>query len=99
MLVDLSLEELWKYKPAQNMEKDFDDFWAETLEISRKESLNVDLVEIDHYVKEINTYKVYYDGFGGARITAGRQYLNMKKEGLNTLLKYMIYYRANNQID
>lgn len=64
MLVDFPLEELRKYKPARTSENDFDEFWDETLEISKKEALNVELQEIDHYVKDINTYKLYYDGFG-----------------------------------
>lgn len=79
MLVDFPLEELWKYKPSKTSENDFDDFWNETIEISRKEPLNVKLQEIDHYIKDINTYKLHYDGFGGARI--GGFYLTPKKDG------------------
>ena len=79
MLVDLPLEELWKYKPEQNKEKDFNSFWDETLAISKKEVLNIELQKIDHYVKSINAYKLFYDGFGGSRI--GGFYLTPKKSG------------------
>jgi cephalosporin-C deacetylase len=79
MLVDFPLEELWNYKPARNSEEDFNEFWNETLEISKNEALNVELKEISHYIKDINTNKLYYDGFGGARI--GGFYLTPKKKG------------------
>ena len=68
MLVDLSLKELWDYKPSLTKQKDFSEFWKNTLAISANEPLNEEFNKIDYIVKEIEVYKVYYDGFGGARI-------------------------------
>jgi cephalosporin-C deacetylase len=68
MLVDLSYEELLKYKPNQNKEDDFDEFWEKTLDAASSEDLRPKVEKINYAVKEIDAYKAYYDGFGGARI-------------------------------
>ncbi|MDD5660183.1 MAG: acetylxylan esterase [Actinomycetota bacterium] len=68
MLVDLSYEELIKYKPVQNKENDFDEFWAETLNEAKSEDLKPNVEKIDYIVKEIDAFKAYYNGYGGARI-------------------------------
>ena len=68
MLVDMPLEELLEYKPGQNKEKDFDEFWEKTLNASKAEDLKPKIEKVNYYVKEIDAYKAYYDGFGGARI-------------------------------
>jgi len=68
MLVDMPLEELQKYKPEQNKEKDFDEFWEKTLSIAKDEDLKPKIEKINYCVKEIDAYKAYYDGMGGARI-------------------------------
>lgn len=68
MLVDLPYEELIKYKPNQNKEEDFDKFWKNTLGILRSEDLNPKVEKQNYVVKEIDAFKAYYNGFGGARI-------------------------------
>lgn len=68
MLVDMPLEELQKYKPEQNKEKDFDEFWEKTLGAAKAEDLKPKIERVNYCVKEIEAYKAYYDGFGGARI-------------------------------
>ncbi len=93
MLVDLPLEELWKYKPPQDKEKDFESFWEETLAISKSEPLNVEVKGLDHFVKDINTYKLYYDGFGGARI--GGFFLTPKSKGPHPVIVWFPGYGDN----
>lgn len=78
MLVDMSLKELKKYKPLQTKKDDFLKFWEETKNISRAQSLNAEIKKIDYMVKEIEANKVFYDGFGGARICG--YYLLPKKK-------------------
>lgn len=68
MLVDIPIDELWKYKPSHNKENDFKNFWEETLLDLKHEPLEEEVVKIDHYVKSINVNKVFYNGFGRARI-------------------------------
>ncbi len=67
-LVDETLKELKKYKPALTRKDDFDDFWKETKAISDSEPLNHEMQKLDYIIKDINAYKVFYDGFGKARI-------------------------------
>ena len=68
MLVDMSLEELKKYKPQQTKNQDFFKFWKETKEVSKNQPLNEEINKIPYIVEEIEANKIYYDGFGGARI-------------------------------
>ena len=67
-LVEMSLEELREYRPKVTEKRDLDDFWKETKETSDKEPLNPMLENIDYPVKNVDVYKVFYDGFEGARI-------------------------------
>ncbi len=67
MLVDLSLEELWKYKPDQKREGDFGLFWKETLK-QASQPLNAELIKLDYIISDIKVYKIYYDGFENSRI-------------------------------
>lgn len=68
MLVDMPLEELKKYKPLQTKKDDFTKFWEETKEISKNQSLNEEIKKINYIVEDIEANKIFYDGFGGARI-------------------------------
>ena len=95
MLVDFSLDELKKYKPSQNKEKDFDEFWNLTKNISKRESLNEEIHKIDGIVNEINAFKVFYDGFGGARICG--YYLLPKSKGPFPVLLWFHGYGDNKQ--
>jgi len=67
-LVDMPLEELKEYRPALTKKDDFDDFWKETRAISDSEPLNHKMQKLDYVVKDVDAYKVFYDGFGKARI-------------------------------
>ena len=68
MLVDMPLTELKKYKPAQNKQSDFSEFWKETIEISKSMSLDEEINKIDYMIKGFDANKVYYNGFKGSRI-------------------------------
>lgn len=68
MLVDLPYEELLKYKTEQYKENDFEQFWATTISIAKKEDLNPKLEKLDYIIDEIDVFKAYYDGFEGAKI-------------------------------
>lgn len=68
MLVDMSLEELLEYRPEQDKQNDFDEFWKTTLDAAKSEGLNPEIIKLDYCVDEIEAYKAYYSGFGGGRI-------------------------------
>ena len=93
MLVDIPLEELRKYKPKQTKEDDFEEFWLGTKEISKSEPLNEEIKKIKYIVKEINAYKVYYDGFGGGRICG--YYLLPKTKGPHPVILWFHGYGGN----
>ena len=67
-LVDMPLKKLKEYRPALTKKDDFHDFWKETKTISDSEPLNYKVEELEYIVKDVNAYKIFYDGFGKARI-------------------------------
>ena len=82
-LVDMPLEELKEYRPALTEKDDFDDFWKETRAVSDSQPLNYQMERIDYIVKDVNAYKIFYDGFGKARIcgyylTPGREMMHFR---------------------
>jgi len=51
MLIDMTLEELKKYKPPQTKKGDFIEFWQETKAISQDQPLNIEIKKIDYFIK------------------------------------------------
>ncbi len=92
MLVDMPLKELKKYKPELTKKDDFDDFWRKTRAISDSEPLNYALKKVDYIVKDINVYKVFYDGFGGAKICG---YYLTPKRGDNPFPTILFFHGYN----
>ncbi len=68
MLVDMPLESLVEYKPSQNKEQDFQEFWLYAKKSARNYPLKEEIIKIDYMVKGIEAYKIFYNGFNGARI-------------------------------
>jgi len=65
---DMSLEELRKYLPERYEEKDFDEFWENTLEESKKHPLDPVFEEVDFYLKMVKVYDVTFSGYKGQRV-------------------------------
>lgn len=95
MLVDMSLDELKKYKPSQTKRKDFINFWEETKKLSKSEPLNEEIEKINYFIDEIDANKVYYDGFGGARICGF--YLLPKTKKISPVILWFHGYGDNKQ--
>jgi cephalosporin-C deacetylase len=93
MLVDMPLAELKKYKPSQTKKDDFLKFWEETKNISKGQPLNAEIIKIDYTIKDIEAYKLFYDGFGGARICG--HYLVPKKNGPHPVILWLHGYGSN----
>lgn len=91
-LVDMPLKELEEYRPALTKKDDFDDFWKETRAISDSEPLNYKIQEIDYVVKDINVYRVFYDGFAKARICG---YLLTPKKGTGPFPVILFFHGYN----
>jgi cephalosporin-C deacetylase len=65
---DLSLEELYEYKPTRSEPADFDAFWQRTLDEARQHPLNAQFTPVDYGLSMLETYDVTYSGFGGQAI-------------------------------
>ena len=67
---DFPIDELKVYKPERTEPKDFDAFWENTLNETRKAHLEVKFVKINNDLETIDTYDVEFNGFGGQPIKA-----------------------------
>ncbi len=94
----MPLEELEKYKPLQTKRPDFSKFWEETKNISKAQPLNAEIIKLDYLIKEIEAYKVFYDGFGGARI-CGYYLLPKKAEPHPAILWFHGYGDSKQKIN
>ncbi|HEX2621023.1 MAG TPA: acetylxylan esterase [Phototrophicaceae bacterium] len=65
---DLSLEDLVNYTPPCPEPKDFDAFWAETLQEAQQYPLNATFVPYESGLKLIDAWDVTFAGYGGQPI-------------------------------
>ncbi len=66
--IDMPLEELRHYKPAQTKADDFDAFWSETLEASRNQPLQAELTATDYPARGVELSEVRLNGFDGGTV-------------------------------
>ena len=95
MLIDMTLEDLKKYKPPQTKKDDFTEFWQKTKATSKNQPLNVKVKKIDYIIKDMDVNKVYYDGYGGSRICG--YYLLPKLSGPHPVILFFHGYGGNKQ--
>lgn len=67
---DLSLDELWRYRPALTRPKDFAAFWAKSREELRQVPVEAEWQGVDYPADGVRLYAVTYAGFGGTRVHA-----------------------------
>lgn len=77
--IDMPLDRLREYRPALYRENDFEPFWKNTIEESKKQPLNVKLAPYDLPSRNVEFFALRYDGFGGGAI--GGWYLRPKGSG------------------
>lgn len=68
MHFDLPLPELERYQPAEPAPADFDTFWADTLDQTRRFDLNARFVAVPTPLRQIEVQDVTFAGYGGAPI-------------------------------
>ncbi len=61
-------KDLYTYLPPLTKRPDFDDFWKNTLEITRKTPLNSKLELYDYPSRHVKVYSISYNGFDETRI-------------------------------
>jgi cephalosporin-C deacetylase len=65
---DMTLDEMQRYLPDRNEPADFDLFWAQTLEDTRKHPLNAKFEPVNSGLKLVENFDVTYNGYGGQPI-------------------------------
>jgi cephalosporin-C deacetylase len=69
-MFDLSLGELWDYRPEVYEPPDFDDFWRDTIEVARGFDVAATATKIDNKLAVIDSYDVSFAGYGGTPVRA-----------------------------
>ncbi|MGQ9556140.1 MAG: acetylxylan esterase [Anaerolineae bacterium] len=91
--VDLPLEELKRYRPAQSKQPDFASFWQRTLDEALTQPLNADFQQVEDYpVPEVEVFKVSFDGWRGGRCAAW--YLRPCDIGADNSLPALVCYHG-----
>lgn len=57
-MFDLTLGELWEYRPDAYEPPDFDDFWRDTVEAARGSDVAATATKIDNKLAVIDSYEV-----------------------------------------
>lgn len=70
MFVDMPEAALRDYRSTQTDPSDFDSFWAETLESSRRFDLDVVVAPVDTGLVTVDVFDVTFSGYEGQRIRA-----------------------------
>ena len=90
-LFDLPLPELRDYKPDIAVPQNLDEFWAATLEETRRHDLAATFDPVDSGLTVIDTFDVTFAGFGGAPIR-GWLHLPANRSGrLPAVVEYLGY--------
>lgn len=65
---DFSLDQLKTYCPDREEPADFDAFWRRTLDETRAHPLNATFTPVDYGLRNVETYDVTFNGYGGQPI-------------------------------
>jgi cephalosporin-C deacetylase len=66
--IDMSLEEMRRYKPSLYREADFDAFWRGTIAEAVRQPLNAELIPYNLPGASLQSYAMRFDGFKGGRM-------------------------------
>lgn len=91
MFFDLSLAELQTYMPARNEPADFDAFWKETLEQTRRAPLDPKFERVESGLRTVETYDVTFRGFGGQAIKGWLVLPTQRSAPLPCMVEYIGY--------
>lgn len=91
MYNDLPEEELRTYKSSQTCPDDFDSFWEQTIEESRRADGEPVVDRVDIGLETIDVYDVTFPGFGGNPIKAWLRTPKSPKDPLPAVVQYVGY--------
>lgn len=90
-LFDLPLEQLQNYRPPSTEQPDFDQFWSDTLAETRSFSLDVRFEAVDYGLRNVESYDVTFNGFGGQPIKAWLSLPKQRSGPLPCVVEYLGY--------
>ncbi|HZA30617.1 MAG TPA: acetylxylan esterase, partial [Propionibacteriaceae bacterium] len=93
-MFDLSLGELWEYRPEVYEPPDFDDFWRDTIDVARGFDLAATATQIDNKLAVIDSYDVSFAGYGGIPVRAWLHVPAGATGPLPTVIQYHGYSRG-----
>ena len=67
---DLSISELKQYKPQRNEPQDFEPFWQDTIDATKKYALDAVFIKKDYGLTTVETFDVSFNGYAGQMIKA-----------------------------
>lgn len=91
MFFDLSLEDLWLYKPDRYEPHDFLLFWKNTLTEASEVDLDVKFTPMDMGLKLVSTLDVRFSGFGGQTIKGWFILPKIVEEKIPCIVEYIGY--------
>jgi cephalosporin-C deacetylase len=90
-LFDLSRAELEGYRPEQTAESDFDDFWANTLNVARQHELAPSFESADHMLTSVDVFDTTFAGWNGERVSAWLLVPRDRPDPLPAVVKFIGY--------
>ena len=90
---DLPLEQLWSYRPERTEPPDFDAFWQQTLEETRRFPLNPRFDPQPHtaYLRSVQIWDVTFNGYSGQPIKGWLVLPTLPQEKLPCIVEYLGY--------
>ena len=88
-LFDLPIPELRAYRPDLAVPSDLDEFWATTLEETRRHGLAATFEPVDSGLVVIETFDATFAGFGGAPIRAWLHLPRQRSGRLPAVVEYV----------
>jgi cephalosporin-C deacetylase len=91
MYFDLPLDQLKTYLPARDEPKDFDSFWAATLDDTRHHPLDASFKPVQTGLQLVEAFDVTYSGYGGQPIKGWLILPRDRKDKLPCVVEYIGY--------
>lgn len=88
---DMPLDQLQRYQPERKEAADFDAFWQQTLAEARSFPLDATFVPVDYGLRNLESFDVTFNGFGGQPIKAWLNIPRQRSGPLATIVEFIGY--------
>ena len=90
-LFDLPVDELEQYRPEPTAQADFDEFWAETLEVTRRHDLAPEWTPAEFLLDTVEVFDASFAGWNGERVAAWLLLPRQRTEPLPAVVQLIGY--------